>query len=101
MCNFLNQCVSKQVTNRILQIKSKSLKILTLIFAHKIENGAIFAPYMNLQTTLQTLLNWNAPVNGKPQGRGWGASPGHLTVFPFPWVGNNKRFDVTQDPEGG
>ena len=27
--------------------------------------------------------------------------PGHLTVFPFLWVGNNKRFDVTQDPEDG
>ena len=29
------------------------------------------------------------------------ASTGHLTEFPYPWVGNNKRFDVTQDPEGG
>ena len=26
------------------------------------------------------------------------ASLGHLTVFPFLWVGNNKRFDVTQYP---
>ena len=55
---------------------------------------------MNPQSTLQTLSNWNAPVNVKPQGRGGGASPGHLTAFPFPWVGKNKRFDVTQDPEG-
>ena len=42
VCNFLNQCVSKQVTNRIPQIKSKSLKILTLIFAHKTENGTLY-----------------------------------------------------------
>ena len=43
----------------------------------------------------------NAPVNVKPQGRGGLASTGHLTEFPYPWVGNDKRFDVTQDPEGG
>ena len=30
-------------------------------------------------------------------GGGGGAFPGHWTVFPFPWLGNNKRFDVTQD----
>lgn len=66
--------------------------------------GQIFQPYMNLHPRLQTLSNWNAPVNVKPQvgvGSGGGAFPGHLTVFPFPWLGNNKRFDVTQDPEGG
>ena len=29
------------------------------------------------------------------------AYPGHLIVFPFPWVENNKRFPIRKDPEGG
>ena len=52
--------------------------------------GQIFQPYMNLHPRLQTLSNWNAPVNVKPQvgvGAGGGGIPWPFDRISFPMAG--------------
>ena len=51
--------------------------------------GQIFAPYMNLHPRLQTLSNWNAPVNVKPQVGvgGGGGIPWPFDCISFPMAG--------------
>ena len=77
-----------------LLVSSSHLHSDICLIHFPIPNNQLVSPC----TLLKDFHMHQSILNPRVGGR---VSLGHLTIFPFPWVVDNYRFDIMQDLKGG